>query len=536
MFFPVKNAFVTKVLHLFIKDGIIIIVNYSNSFKKGGKIMIKRVFLSLILTVVLLITSIISVNATPTSTLKLGSKGPEVIELQKKLVEKGYLNEKYLTGYFGPNTKDAVLKYQKDNNIKQTGVVAELTIDSLFNKKTLDSSLVLKNGDESANVKLLQNALVQMGYLASDKVTGYFGDVTESAVKKFQKDNGISQTGKAAKQTIEKINAIIGGTKLDTSRVYKAGDEDDGVKVLQQRLYELGYLENKYVTGYYGSITVAAVKKFQKNNQISQTGTVATLTLTALNSASVKFNKVDSDSSDVPESVAKPGTLRYGDTGKQVKNLQNNLKKLGYFKGEATGEFGNVTKQAVIKFQKAYSLTADGIAGSKTLAKISAALSGNGGSTSSSSGNSSNTSSSSGVTVSGYTSANMEVINAGLAKFTSAQLEEIKLMARIIKREVGGKSYKCQLAVGSVIMNRVEKTGATVRAVIFAPNQFSTANSTIDRETYSTSNYYAAIEAYMGVKPIGACRYFCSKSVRYTCWAGKNRTFYTMIDNECFFL
>lgn len=497
--------------------------------------MIKRIFISLVLVMILLITSVFTVNATPTSTLKLGSKGPEVIELQEKLVEEGYLNKKYLTGYYGPNTVEAVKKYQKDNGIKQTGMVAELTIESLFNKKNLDTSLVLKNGDEGANVKLLQSALAEMGYLDKDKITGYFGDVTESAVKKFQKDNGISQTGKAAKQTIEKINTIIDGTKLDTSRIYKAGDEDEGVKVLQQRLYELGYLDKKYVTGYYGSITVAAVKKFQKNNQISQTGTVAQLTLAALNSASAKINKVDSSSSTVADSIAKPGTLRYGDTGTQVKNLQNNLKKLGYFSGEATGEFGNVTKQAVIKFQKAYSLTADGIAGSKTLAKISAALSGKTGSSSSSS-SSSSTSSSSGATVSGYTSANMEVVNSALASLTSAQLEEVKLMARIIKREVGGKSYKCQLAVGSVIMNRVKKSGLTVRQVIFSPNQFSTANSTIDRETYSTSNYYAAIEAYMGVKPIGNCLYFCSKSVRYTCWAGKNRTFYTMIDSECFFL
>ncbi len=496
--------------------------------------MIKKVFLSLLLAMILLITSVVSVGATPSTTLKLGSKGPDVIELQEKLVDEGYLNKKYLTGYYGPNTVEAVKKYQKDNGIKQTGVVAELTIESLFNKKTLSTTLVLKNGDEGANVKLLQSALAEMGYLAKDKVTGYFGDVTESAVKKFQKDNGISQTGKAAKQTIEKINTIIDGTKLDTNRVYKAGDEDEGVKVLQQRLYELGYLEKKYVTGYYGSITVAAVKKFQKNNQISQTGTVAQLTLAALNSASAKINKVDSSSSTVPESIAKPGTLRYGDTGSQVKTLQNNLKKLGYFSGEATGEFGNVTKQAVIKFQKAYSLTADGIAGSKTLAKISAALSGKTSSGSSSSSSSSSTSS--GAVISGYTSANMELINAGLAKFTAAQLEDIKLMARIIKREVGGKSYKCQLAVGSVIMNRVERSGLSVTQVIFSPNQFSTATSTIHKETYSTSNYYAAIEAYMGVKPIGNCRYFCSKSVRYTCWAGKNRTFYTMIDNECFFL
>ncbi|MBR6764887.1 MAG: peptidoglycan-binding protein [Clostridia bacterium] len=483
--------------------------------------------------VILCLTSVISVMAIPTTTMKLGSKGPDVIALQQKLVENGYLDEKYLTGFYGPNTVEAVKKYQKENGIKQTGVVAEKTIEALFVKKELDPTLVLKKGDESNNVKLLQQALVQMGYLAEDKVTGYYGDVTEAAVKKFQKENGISQTGTAAKLTIEKINTIINGTKLEIDRVYKSGDEDEGVKELQQRLYELGYHDKKYVTGYYGAITVAAVKKFQKNNQISETGTVAKLTLEALNSASAKINKVDS--SGLAERIAKPGTLRYGDTGAQVKNLQNDLKKLGYFSGEATGEFGNVTKQAVIKFQKAYSLTADGIAGTKTLAKIKSAVSGKTNSSTSSS-SSSSSASSSGVTVSGYTSANMEVVNSALATLTPAQLEEVKLMARIIKREVGGKSYKCQLAVGSVIMNRVANSGLSVREVIFSPNQFSTANSSIDRETYSTSNYYAALEAYMGVKPVGNCRYFCSKSVRYTCWAGKNRTFYTMIDTECFFL
>ncbi len=494
--------------------------------------MFKRVMLSVVMAVILCVTSVVSVMAVPTTTLKLGSKGPEVIELQQKLVENGYLDEKYLTGFYGPNTVEAVKKYQKENGIKQTGVVAEKTIEALFLKRELDPTIVMKKGDESANVKLLQQVLSDMGYLAEDKVTGYYGDVTEAAVKKFQKENGISQTGTVAKLTIEKINTIINGTKLEVDRVYKSGDEDEGVKELQRRLYELGYLEEKYVTGYYGAITVAAVKKFQKNNQISQTGTVAKLTLEALNSASAKINKVDG--SDLVESIAKPGTLRYGDTGKQVKELQNNLKKLGYFSGEATGEYGNVTKQAVIKFQKAYSLTADGIAGAKTLAKIKSALSGS--SQSSSSGSSSSSASNSGVTVSGYTSANMEVVNAALASLSEAQFEEVKLMARIIKREVGGKSYKCQLAVGSVIMNRVKRSGLTVREVIFSPNQFSTANSTIDRETYSTSNYYAALEAYMGVKPIGNCLYFCSKSVRYTCWAGRNRTFYTMIDTECFFL
>ncbi len=508
--------------------------------------MFKRVMLSVFLAVMLIFTAVIPANAIPTSTMKMGSKGPDVIELQQKLVENGYLDKNYLTGFFGPNTEAAVKKYQAENGISQTGVVAEKTIEAMFIKKDLDETMVFRNGDESAEVRKLQQALCDMGYLKEDSVTGYYGDVTESAVKKFQKDNGIKETGVAAKQTLDKINTRVNGTKLEEGKVYKSGDENSGVKEVQTRLYELGYLEKKYVTGYYGAITVSAVKKFQKNNQISETGTVAELTLKALNSASAKVNKVEkpeATTSKTEEIIAKPGTLRYGDKGSQVKTLQNNLKKLGYFKGDATGEFGNVTKQAVIKFQKAYSLTADGIAGNKTLAKIKAALSG--AKPSGNSNNSSNTTNSTTgpsqttsttTTVSGYKSANMEVVNNALKTLNEDQLKDVKLIAQIIKREAGGNSYKCQLAVGSVIMNRVKRNNMTVRAVIFSPNQFSTANSTLEKETYSTANYYAAIEAYMGVKPVGNSLYFCHKSIRYSCWAGRNRTYYATIDSECFFL
>ncbi len=476
-----------------------------------------------------LVLSALTAHAMPDSALKIGSKGPDVKELQQKLAENGVLEEKYVTGFFGPATEEAVFLYQKKNNIKQTGVAAEKTLESLFVKKDIDGTMVLKKDMESGEVKTLQEKLAEMGYLSNDNVTGYYGDKTEAAVKKFQKEHDISPTGVAAKLTIEKINELSNITKLSTDRTYKSGDEDAGVKALQQRLSQLGYLDEKYVTGYYGAITVSAVKKFQKNNQISQTGTVANLTLAALNSAAAKINKEEKTVTAVSgDSIAKPGTLRQGDTGSQVKKLQQDLKKLGYFSGTATGEFGSVTKKAVMAFQKAYSISADGIAGSKTLSKISAALSAK--------NNSSSGSTTTGTTVSGYNSANMDLINSALASLSESQLNDIKLMARIIKREVGGSSYKCQLAVGSVIMNRVKRTGASVHDIIYSPKQFSTANSTLANETYSTSNFYAAVEAYMGVKPVGNCLYFCSVSARYTCWAGKNRTYYTTLGNECFFL
>ena len=495
--------------------------------------MFKKIILSIVLCIAIISASSLSVFAIPEGTLKLGSKGPDVKELQQKLSDNGYLDKRFVTGFFGPNTVDAVAKYQKTLGINETGIAAETTIEALFVRKELDTTMVIKLEDESIEVRRLQQALCDMGYLASENVTGYYGENTEKAVKKFQSDNGIDPTGTAAKLTLEKINALVNVTELDTDRTYKSGDEDSGVKELQQRLCDLGYLESKYVTGYYGAITVSAVKKFQKSNQISETGVVAELTLNALNSLSAKIN---TDKSDMGDYIAKPGTLRFGDRGAKVKTLQNNLKKLGYFSGTATGEFGDVTKQSVIKFQKAHSLTADGIVTSKTQSKISAALSAKTASSSGKLSSSSSTASSSGVTVSGYDSANMDVVNSALSSLSDSQMDDVKLMARIIKREVGGSSYKCQLAVGSVIMNRVRRTGASVHDIIYSPNQFSSANSSLPNETYSTSNLYAAIEAYMGVKPIGNCLYFCSQSIRYSCWMGKNRTYYCTIGTECFFL
>jgi cell wall-associated NlpC family hydrolase len=63
-------------------------------------------------------------------------------------------------------------------------------------------------------------------------------------------------------------------------------------------------------------------------------------------------------------------TLKTGMTTTEVKNLQNDLKSLGYFTGTATGYFGTATKQSVINYQKAKSLTADGIVGHATARSI----------------------------------------------------------------------------------------------------------------------------------------------------------------------
>lgn len=75
-----------------------------------------------------------------------------------------------------------------------------------------------------------------------------------------------------------------------------------------------------------------------------------------------------------PTVTVPTATLKPGDTGPEVKQLQQALASLGYYKGAIDGQYGPATKDAVTAFQTASHLTADGVAGPKTLSALSAAV------------------------------------------------------------------------------------------------------------------------------------------------------------------
>lgn len=66
------------------------------------------------------------------------------------------------------------------------------------------------------------------------------------------------------------------------------------------------------------------------------------------------------------------GVYRVGSRGTQVQYIQWNLNALGFNCGTADGIFGNMTKNAVMSFQRTYKLSVDGIAGSQTINKLNA--------------------------------------------------------------------------------------------------------------------------------------------------------------------
>ena len=154
--------------------------------------------------------------------------------------------------------------------------------------------------------------------------------------------------------------ASSSSSSSSTTRLEKGSTGSD-VKDLQTKLKKLGYYDAT-VDGSYGDTTAAAVKAFQKKYNLTADGIAGKETLKKLDSVYENANSAKDDDS-----------LRMGDSGSAVKDLQTKLKKLGYYNGTVDSTFGSGTYAAVRAFQKKYNLTADGVAGSETLKKLDSA-------------------------------------------------------------------------------------------------------------------------------------------------------------------
>lgn len=127
------------------------------------------------------------------------------------------------------------------------------------------------------------------------------------------------------------------------------GMHDERVIDIQSRLMDLGYMDNDEPTDYYGSATKYALQLFQRKHKLHVDGLIGEQTSAALFSRD-----------------AQPYTVKLGDRGTDVKELQKRLKELKYFSGTVTGDFGEKTEAAVKAFQKRNGLTVDGNVGEHT--------------------------------------------------------------------------------------------------------------------------------------------------------------------------
>ena len=169
-------------------------------------------------------------------------------------------------------------------------------------------------------------------------------------------------TGYVYKTYVSVTKTASSSSSSSSATRLEKGSTGSDVKDLQKKLKKLGYYD-AYVDGDYGDTTVAAVKAFQKKYNLTADGIAGKETLKKLDSVYENANSAKDDDS-----------LRMGDSGSAVKNLQTKLKKLGYYSGTVDSTFGSGTYAAVRAFQQKNGLTADGVAGSATLKKIESAV------------------------------------------------------------------------------------------------------------------------------------------------------------------
>lgn len=206
-----------------------------------------------------------------------GISGTDVEELQTRLWDLGYLDK--ATGYFGSETKAAVLKFQERNGLSVDGTIGEQTREALYSTEAKANAFT--PGEESEDIKKFQNRLKDLGYLTT-KPDGKYGSDTVAAVKRFQDRHGLIADGYIG-QVTKKI--LMSGEA--ESNALALGMEGDDVKNMQKRLKALGYLSAS-ATGYFGDQTDAAVKAFQKQNKLSVDGKVGKVTMNLLMSSKAK--------------------------------------------------------------------------------------------------------------------------------------------------------------------------------------------------------------------------------------------------------
>ena len=177
---------------------------------------------------------------------------------------------------------------------------------------------------------------------------------------------------------------------------------------------------------------------------------------------------------------AQAATYRVGSTGSEVRTIQTKLKNWGYYDGSVDGIYGSQTAEAVKYFQRSNGLSADGIVGAATRKALGQP-------------------------------------SAGTSGSQSASLD---LLARVISAEARGEPYSGQVAVGAVILNRVEHPSFpnTVAGVVYQPGAFTCmVDGQIDQPV-ADSAVRAAREALNGADPSGGAIYYFNPSTATSAW------------------
>lgn len=171
-------------------------------------------------------------------------------------------------------------------NIKGNEILSELS--AVKNKKTLKITSDEMGRQGSTAIETL-NKMVEFMYpeLAKDKpaTADEAAKPEDKKTDEKAKDDSKADDKKAEETTAPEVKSVAEdyGIKIDEKSNLKYEDENDDVKAMQQRLFDLGYVDDKEnITGYYGDVSKKAVEEFQKVNKLEESGEADNKTLVAM--------------------------------------------------------------------------------------------------------------------------------------------------------------------------------------------------------------------------------------------------------------
>jgi len=296
------------------------------------------------------------------------SASSTVMNLQKLLADRGFYNGA-VDGIMGSQTRSAIIAAQTAYNLTTDGVEGPQTLAALESdgaKAVITTVSATTTSTKSAEVSSLQELLSKRGFY-NGAVDGIMGPQTRSAIVAAQKNYGLVTDGIAGTQTLAALESGASKVSVATknpetiSSVTKTSNKD--VAALQQLLAQRGFY-NGAIDGIKGAQTNAAITTAQKNYGLTVDGIAGAQTIAAL--------QTDAKSSPKPDASKQAANTVIPAIDGGVANLQNLLTDRGFYNGPITGFLGTRTRDAIIAAQKAYGLTADGVAGARTIAALEA--------------------------------------------------------------------------------------------------------------------------------------------------------------------
>ena len=176
---------------------------------------------------------------------------------------------------------------------------------------------------------------------------------------------------------------------------------------------------------------------------------------------------------------AEAASYRQGSSGSVVTQIQKKLAAEGYYKASIDGIYGSRTAAAVRSYQRDRGLKVDGICGPETLGAL-------------------------GISV----------------KAADSTENNVNLLARLISAEARGEPYVGQVAVGAVVLNRVEHPSFpnTISGVIYQSGAFTCVTDGQFQQPVAESAYRAARDALNGWDPSGGAIYYFNPVTATSKW------------------